>query len=406
MSGRLTKIKIDQAAPKEMDYFLWDGELKGFGVKICKGGRKAYVCQYRLAGGRAGKSRRYTIGAHGSPWTVDQARVKAKQILGQVAQGQDPSELKQEAKKEITVSELCDLYLKHGIGSKKDSTISTDRGRIERHIKPLIGRKKVREINRAEINKFLNAVAMGKTAVDQKTGLRGRAIVTGGKGTASRTLGLLGGIFTYAIDLGMLTSNPVHGVKKYPGKKSERFLSHDEFIRLGKALDDCQKRGLNLKALTIVKLLIFTGARKGEIETLKWESVDFSAGFLRFFDSKTGQKSVPMNSNAVDILAKFPRSEFSQFVFPAESGAGYYTGTTKVWRILRNNAKLQDVRLHDLRHSFASIAVSEGASLPMIGALLGHSNSETTLRYAHLQDDPLKAVSENIASTIGKAIKG
>ena len=144
MTGKLTKVGIDRAEPKANDYFLWDGELKGFGIKIARGGRKSYVCKYRAGSGRSAPTRRVTIGAHGSPWTVDQARGEARKLLGRAANGEDPAKEKQEAKKQITVSTLCDLYLEQGIGMKKASTIATDRGRIARHIKPLLGKKRFR----------------------------------------------------------------------------------------------------------------------------------------------------------------------------------------------------------------------------------------------------------------------
>ena len=404
MASKLKKNLVDKAKPQSKDYFLWDGELKGFGIKIAKGGRKSYVCKYRVGSGRTAPTRRMTIGAHGSPWTVDQARLEARKILGRAANGEDPAKEKQDEKKQITVAQLCDLYLESGVGTKKTSTIATDRGRIERHIKPLIGRKKVRDVTRADVKRFLQDVANGKTSVDEKTGLRGRAIVKGGEGTATRTVGLLGGIFSYAFDCGLIEINPVHGVKRFADKKGQRYLSQQELVVLGQSLIDGEERGLNLQALAIIKLLIFTGARKGEIEALRWDAVDFEGGYLRFEDSKTGQKAIPLNAGALEILSKIPRLDGSSFVFPAYRSDGHYQGTPKVWRIIRGMAGLNDVRMHDLRHSFASIAVSGGASLPIIGALLGHTDSATTQRYAHLHDDPLKAASETVGGKIAAAM--
>ena len=404
MAGKLTKSAIDAASPREEDYFLWDGELKGFGIKIAKGGRKSYVCKYRVGNGRTAPSRRMTIGAHSSPWTIDQARAEAKKLLGRAANGEDPAKEKQDEKKQVTVAQLCDLYLESGVSTKKASTIATDRGRIERHIKPLLGKKKVPDVTRADIKRFLQDVANGKTSLDQKTGLRGRAIVKGGKGTATRTVGLLGGIFSYAFDCGLIEINPVHGVKRFGDRKGQRYLNQQELVALGQALAKGEERGLNSQALAILKLLVFTGARKGEIETLLWDAVDFHGGYLRLADSKTGQKAIPLNAGALEILSKIARLEGSPFVFPAHRSEGHYEGTPKVWRIVRTMAGLDDVRLHDLRHSFASIAVSGGASLPIIGALLGHTDSSTTQRYAHLHDDPLKAASEAVGSKIAAAM--
>src|SRR5450631_3421171 len=264
-SPRITKTIVDGANPRPADYFVWDSELKGFGLKVSKGGRKTYVCQYRTAGGRTGDSRRLTIGAHGPPWTVELARAEAKKILGRAANGEDPAHEKQDLKKRLTVSELCDQYLLHGCATKKPSTLVTDRGRIERHIKPLIGRQKVLDITKADIKRFLQDVAHGKTATDIKTGKWGRAIVRGGEGTATRTVGLLGGIFAYAVDCGIIDTSPVLGVKRFADKKGNRYLSQQEFVALGAALSESEAGLENPTALAILKLLIFTGARKGEI---------------------------------------------------------------------------------------------------------------------------------------------
>jgi integrase len=407
--SKLTKTVVDSGLSRLTDYFIWDTELKGFGVKIAKGGRKTYVCQYRTKGGRGGECRRLTIGAHGAPWTAELARIEAKRILGQAANGDDPAARKQELKGLLTIAQLCDQYLQHGCATKKESTIATDRGRVERHIKPLLGRKKVPDVTRADIKRFLQDVANGKTATNVKTTLRGRAIVRGGKGTATRTVGLLGGIFTYAIDCGMIEVNPVVGIKRFADRKCDRYLSNRELAALGAALRRAKSIGENSAALAILELLVFTGARKGEIEALRWPEVDFDGRCLRLGDSKTGQKTIAINAEALRLLrALVPPSNpeprlAGKFVFPANRGDGYYKGTPRVWERVRAMAGLGDVRLHDLRHSFASVAVSMGASLPMIGALLGHADSSTTQRYAHLHDDPLRAASELIGNRIATA---
>jgi integrase len=323
---------------------------------------------------------------------------------GRAAHGEDPAREKQEDKKTITVSQLCDRYLEQGVDTKKASTIGTDRGRIERHIKPLLGIKMVPDVTRADIKRFLQDVANGTTSTDVKTGVHGRAIVRGGKGTASRTVGLLGRIFTYAFDCGLTEINPFRGVKRFTDNKGERYLSQKELVALGQSLHDGLEKGLNPQAIAILKLLVFTGARKGEIETLEWRAVDFQGGYLRLTDSKTGQKAIPLNAGALQVLADIKRLDKSPFVFPAHRSDGHYEGTPKVWRIIRSMAGIDDVRLHDLRHSFASIAVSGGASLPIIGALLGHTNSATTQRYAHLHDDPLKAASEAVGGKIAASL--
>ncbi len=401
---KLTKRSVDDAKSVGRDIFYWDSKLKGFGLKVTPAGKKAYVCQYRVGGGRCGVTRRYTIGIHGSPWTVDQARTEAKRILGLASNGKDPASAKQEQRAALTVAELCDLYVAEGCATKKASTLATDKGRIERHIKPLLGSLKVHSVTRAHVRRFLQDVATGKTAVDVKTKKRGRAIVKGGKGTATRTVGLLGGIFAYAVEHGIVAQNVVRGVKRFPDRKSERFLSEKELSDLGRVLRSLEEGGENAQAIAIIKLLIFTGARKGEIERLLWNEVDMERGLLQLGDSKTGQKVIVLNPPALRVLSEIERVGESPFVFPASKGDGHFEGVPKVWRRVRERAGLSDVRMHDLRHSFASVAVAGGASLPVIGALLGHKHSATTQRYAHLSNDPLHAVSRSVGQTLASAL--
>lgn len=397
---KISKSSIDKVRAADRDVLYWDVQMKGFGLKVTPKGKKTYICQYRVIGQKNAK--RFTIGTHGI-FTPDQARIEARKLLGLVANGQDPAEDKNLKKKELTVAQLCEQYLREGCSTKKPSTILTDRGRITRHIIPLLGKKKVPDISRNDIKKFLRDIADGKTSTDVKTGKFGRAIVTGGKGTASRTVGLLGGILSFAVDIGLIESNPVHGVKKFSDKRCDRFLSEQELLSLGKALRKAASEGANPNSIAILRLLIFTGARKGEIESLKWHEVDFERGSLRLDDSKTGQKIIPLNAGALQTLAMLPKFEGIDYVFPAANGQGYFVGTPKIWRKIRTIAGLTDMRMHDLRHSFASIAVSAGTSLPIIGALLGHRDSTTTQRYAHLSDDPLRNASELVDRRIKDA---
>lgn len=188
------------------------------------------------------------------------------------------------------------------------------------------------------------------------------------------------------------------------GHRVDRYLSQQELVALGDALREGIESGLNPLAIAIIKLLIFTGARKGEIESLKWNEVDFNGGYLRLADSKTGQKAIPLNAGALEVLLALPRLDGSGYVFPAHRSDGWYLGTPKVWKIVRAMAGIEDVRLHDLRHSFASIAVSGGASLPIIGALLGHANAATTQRYAHLHDAPLRAASDAVGRQLSASL--
>ena len=362
--------------------------------------------RYRANGGGRNAPRRQLRlkTSPGEVLSVDAARKLANLILADVAHGKDPQGDISAKRNEQTVADLCDLYLKEATDLKKESTIATDRGRIERHIKPLLGRKLVSEVETADIQKFMREVAAGKTAVDVKTRTRGRAMVTGGKGTASRTVGLLGGIFTYAVKRRIVAVNPVRGVERYPDQVGQRFLSEHELTKLGTALTELENEGANKAAIAILRLLTFTGARKSEITRLKWDEVDFNLSCLRLKDSKTGAKVIPLGPPAILILEKSKKKESTGFVFPAEAGKEAFQGTEKIWKKVRTKAGLADLRIHDLRHSFASVALASGDSLPLIGKLLGHRNIKTTSRYAHLADDPLKSAATRISNTIAEAM--
>lgn len=398
--SKLTKRTVDAAKVKDTDYFVWDDDLPGFGLRVFASGRKSYVIQYRSHG----RTRRFTIGPHG-PVTPNGARKKALILLGRIADGGDPAEEKTAARRDPTVGELCDLYLEEGCATKKPSTIATDRGRVERHIKPLLGKRRVRSVKRADIQKFLNDVATGKTKTDEKTGKHGRAIVRGGKGTATRTVGLLGGIFSFAVDKGLRPDNPAQGVKRFPDKKHERFLSTEEFARLGQALSRAEDEELNPSAIGAIRLLILTGCRKSEILGLQWENIDWDHSCLRLPDSKTGQKIVPLGAPALKVLSALSRLEGCPYVLIGAKLDRPYSGLQKVWNKIRKWAALDEVRVHDLRHSFASTGILGGHSLFVLGQLLGHKDPKTTQIYAHLADDTLRQVADRIANQIDAAMK-
>ncbi|WP_127145216.1 tyrosine-type recombinase/integrase [Pelagibacterium montanilacus] len=401
-NAKITKTLVDKSAPAERDQHFWDTEAKGFGLKITPTGSKVYVYQYRYPPRRGGKTMRVTIGKHGSPWTPDGARVRARELASLVANGQNPRALELAGDAAMTVAQLCDDYLLKGTGTKKASTLATDKGRIEAHIKPLLGTMRINEVTRADISAFQSDVAAGKTKKDTKTKARGRAIVTGGKGTAARTLGLLGGIFSYAVDAGLLETNPARGVKRYPDKRNERYLNAHELKTLGEMLDAPENKAVYPTAITIIRLLALTGARRGEIQNLKWSEVDLERSALRLDDSKTGQKIVRLNAPALDVLKNLIGGDAKPqgYVFPNSEGTGPYEGTSKVWSRLRKDTALGDVRLHDLRHTFASLAIAQGMPLAVIGKLLGHANASTTQRYAHLADDPVTAASDQLGATL------
>ncbi len=400
MKAKITKRAVDAASPGKRDTFLWDTEVMGLGLKVTPAGNRIYILQYRIGG----RLRRYTIGKHGSPWTPEEARDEAIRLRGLIAVGTDPAEEKGKARGELNVAALCDLYLSEGCTTKKPSTVATDTSRIERHIKPLLGRRSVKSITRADVERFMQDVAAGKTATNVKTGFRGRAIVTGGKGAARECVVLLGSIFTFAVNRGLRDDNPAWRIKKYQARTMERFLSAAELAQLGDALSTAHHEGENQFAVAAIRLLVLTGARKPEILTLKWEHVDMERGCLRLPDSKTGAKVIPLGAAALEALSEIPRIEGNPYVLPGLEGR-HFVGLQKTWERLRERAGLEDVRLHDLRHSFASVAVAGGDSLYLVGKVLGHQQARTTERYAHLADDPLKAVADKTAGRIAAAMK-
>ncbi|MDA5192670.1 site-specific integrase [Alphaproteobacteria bacterium LMG 31809] len=411
---------------------IWDSDVKGFGLRVNADGSKTYVLKYLFRGSQ----RWISIGKHGSPFTPDMARTEAMKLLGQAKAGIDPAEARKDARTAgKTVAELCDDYFKAAEAGtvltkfdvpKKASTLATDRRRIERHIKPLLGRKRVRDVTSDDIEDFLHDIAAGKTAADVKTGQQGRARVNGGKGTATRTVGLLGGIFSFAVKRRMRPDNPVQGVQRFKDNSSGRFLSNGELQTLGRTLADAEAAwenhetavrnwetaGKNDKrpkkpgdaenpiALKALRLLILTGARKSEILTLRWAWVDAERGFLRLPDSKSGAKLVPLGSAVLELISSLPHMANNPHVFPGAKAGQYLVGLAKVWERIRAKAQLPELRLHDLRHSFASAGAAGGDSLLLIGAILGHKDPKTTKQYTHLANDPVRAASERISGRI------
>ena len=405
--AKLTKRVVDGAAPDPngKQLIIWDSEVKGFALRVTPAGAKAYILNYRTAEGR---ERRFTIGKHGSPWTCEDARIKAADLLRAVSEGRDPMEEKADAKAAVTIKELADLYLSEGPAekpNKKASSWRADESNIRRHIVPLLGSKLAKAITQADVARFQRDVAAGKTATDEKTGLRGRAIVEGGKGTAARSLAVFGAMLQFGVGRALLPSNPAKGVKLYQGEKKERFLSETEVARLAETLAAMEAEGVvNPITAAAVRLLLLTGCRKNEVLGLRWDWVDFERSCLRLPDSKTGAKVVPLAAAALEVLAGLPRT--SEWALPASKGDGHLIGLPKVWEKLRDRAGLPGLRLHDLRHSFASFAVADGATLYMVGKVLGHKQTRTTEGYAHLASDPLNQVANRTANRISAAMKG
>jgi integrase len=384
------------------DSELFDTAVPNFRARRQKGEGVSYGVVYR---NNEGVLRRYTIGRHGAPWTPETARKEALRILGKVAGGHDPSAAKAAARKAETVSDLCDLYLADCEAGrlltrrrepKKSSTLLTDTGRIERHIKPLLGAMKVASVSRDDIERFLHAVADGKTAGRTKSPKKhGLANVRGGRGAATRTTGLLGAIFAYAVRKRMRPDNPVHGVTRYADRKRERRLSNDEYAALGEAL----RTGLSIwpPAVAAVRFLVLTGWRLGEALELEWSHVDLDRRTATLPDTKTGRSIRPLSRKACDVLNALPH--LSALVFPASRGSGRMTGFRKVWeRIAKLGNLPADITPHVLRHSLASLAGDLGFSEPTIAALIGHRGRSVTSRYVHSADAVLLAAADAVAN--------
>ena len=412
MPSQTKTITLDAVKRMEARTTLWDSRVTGFGVRRQKSEARTYLVKSRISN----QQRWFTIGRHGAPWTPETARREAIRILGDIATGVDLAAVRDEGKSAATISELCELYLQDAEGGKvltkfgvpkKPSTLATDKGRIVRHIKPLLGHRFVKDISSQDIKKFLNDLAAGKTNTDIKTGKHGRAIVRGGRGTATRTVGLLGGLLTYAIEKGLRSDgvNPVAGVKKFPDQKETRFLTVAEFSKLGHALSEMEAEGANPYGLAGIRLLMLTGCRKSEILNLKWDEVDFDNSCLRLPDSKTGGKVVIIGTPVIDLLKSIPSQAENLFVLPSARGNGNFVGLPKIWNRVRERAGLNWASLHILRHSFASFGAGSGFGLPIIGHLLGHKDFATTARYAKVAIDPAKIAANKISEGIANAIR-
>ncbi|PTM50416.1 site-specific integrase [Phreatobacter oligotrophus] len=437
-SAKLTKRSVDAITPRATEFCVWDAEVSGFGVRVRPSGAMSYLAMYRT-GGRNSPLRKVTLGSVGK-LTVEEARAAARTILAKAELGEDVAEQLSNARKAETISDLCDLYFKEAergvlIGKrgkpKKASTLTSDRGRITRHIKPLLGRKTVQEVTKADVERFLRDVASGRTATDVRTKKHGRAIVRGGQGTATRTVRLLGGIFTYAIELGMRQDNPVHGVRKFADGQSERFLSSEELSRLGAALREAETIGLpwnaNLDApgakhlprnpedrrtrlsphaTAAIRFLILTGLRLREALSLRWSDVDVERGLLFLPDTKTGRRTVVLGDSAMEILQSVPRISGFRFVFAGEKLDRPRSDLKRPWSIVTRAAGLEGVRLHDLRHTFASHGAAAGMGLTVVGRLLGHADIKTTNRYSHFDTGPLRRAADAAGAPIAAALNG
>lgn len=396
MKTRLTKTAVEAIAPGSRDVYAWDEAVAGFGCKITPAAKRIYVLKYRANGGQ----RWLTLGRHGEI-TTEQARIKAVKLRGAIAEGIDPSRIRDDRVAEPTINELADRYLsEHAEVRKKPSSAEEDRRNLALHVRPTLGETKAGDVTRQDILRLHHKLRATPTA-------------------ANRVNAVLGKMFELAEAWGIRpeASNPCRRIQKYKESSRDRFLSTDELNRLGKALDAAERDGEHPSGIAIIRLLLLTGCRRNEILTLQWSFVDFEHGCLRLPDTKTGAKVVHLGPPALDLLAGLPRFT-GPFVFPVARGtnvsrdrsrrvgAGHFVGIERIWQRARARAGIEDVRLHDLRHTFASWSVMGGASLHMVGQLLGHRQPGTTARYAHFAAAPQMAAAARVAGSIAGALRG
>jgi integrase len=380
---KLTDKTVKGITPPDKPYsYRWDDQLKGFGVRITDKGTKTFIYTYRT---RSGRQRRIKIGRWPT-WTVEAARRSARELALKVSQGQDPQADRQADREAPTMSDLAALYIEQHLPTKRPAPAKTDRYAIERLILPAIGQLKVAEVSRADITKIHRQLS-------EQTPYR-----------ANRILALLSVMFSLAINQGWIdrNRNPVTGLKRNQETARERYLTDDELSRLLSALADHHDQA----AADAIRLLMLTGARRGEVLSMRWCDVDFDAGRWSKPAHTTKQKKthhVPLSAPALSILARRQQMSTSTFVFPGRDGRGYRVDLKKPWSSICRQAGIDGLRLHDLRHSYASTLASAGLSLPIIGALLGHSQAATTQRYSHLIDEALRKATAKVGDVITSA---
>lgn len=381
---KLTKAQIDSAQTEGRDLFIWDGALPGFGIRVKSSGIKSFVVQYR---NRSGRSRRQTIGRYGR-LTLDEARRLARKELARVAHGSDPRQERIQKRQSATVAELAECYLtEYCPGRNKPSTIKANEWLLEKFIIPKLGRLTLDELTEDEVRSFHRSLR--KTPYN-----------------ANRARGLLSAMCGQAHTFNFRDKgwNPVSEVEPYKEVRRQRYLTIEELKRLAQALDEEERAGLiSPFVIAAIRLLILLGARRDEVRKMKWRLVDLERQVVIIDDHKTddtGPKVLPLNEAAVNILRSLPRDPSNPHVIQGSIPGQPYADLEKPWRKIRKRAGLDRVRLHDLRHSFASFSVSIGVPLRTVGGLLGQESLQATMRYAHLPDDPRRTASESVGNVI------
>ena len=371
------------ALKAEKDTVFWDSELLGFGVRVYPTGRKVYVVQTR-AGGKDGK--RVTVGRHGVI-SAEEARRRAALIVARIKAGEEPvpEPMAVMLAKGPTVADLAAVYLDQVVAVRlKPASAKTYRGVIEKHILPALGRKAALSVDHAAVTALHHGLAETPAM-------------------ANRAVEMLFRIYRAAEERELIPegSNPCRQVAMNRQRRHERFLTDEEFRRLGRVLDEAEQSGGSMaRAAMAIRLLLLTGCRKNEILSLRWDHVDLEAREMRLGDSKTGPRTVQLSPAATAVLARVPRIEGNPHVVPGTRRGSRMSGLQRPWVRIRKSAGLEDMRLHDCRHSFASRALALGESLPMIGRLLGHSQVQTTARYAHLARDSVHEAAQRVSIRI------
>jgi len=378
--GRINKTSVTRLKPGQT---IRDMELKGFGAR-----RQKSAASYFLQKKINGRVRWFTIGRHGEPWTPELARREALRLLRELAAGDEPGQQKTAEPEKPTLREAAALFLAEH-GPKLSARTRAEYERLIRlEICPELGSKHICDITRAQVSRF-------------HSGRGDRPAL------ANFSLAVLSKLFTWAEENGYRpdATNPCRGTKKFRRNVRERYLTISEFARLGAVLDSLDRDGRTSPLIiAAIRLLLFTGARLNEILTLKWSFVDRERRLLLLPTSKTGAKAITLNDAALTVLQNLQPRPGNPYVIAGHRRGGHLVNLQKPWRRIRAMAALDDVRLHDLRHTYASVAAASGASLPMIGKLLGHANTETTARYAHLADEPIQLLNEDIGNRIAAAM--
>lgn len=396
---KITKRLVDALNPDpDGEIFAWDSELKGFGVRMMPTGVASFILKYR---NREGRQRKMTLGRVGA-LTPEEARNLARQRLAEVAQGADPSAERNALRQSMTVAELCDAYVADADGRVKASTLAMDKSRIERHVKPLIGKRTVISLTPTDVAKMQIDIIAGKTAAPRAKGRGG--ITTGGKGVASRTVGMLGTILEFARKRKLIAENVARGIERPAERKQDRFLKAAEIKALGKAMRDALDDGESETPLAAIRFLLLTGCRRMEVLSLPEKWLDAEGSCIRFGDTKSGAQIRPIGASAFAAIEDTPRR--NGWVFPAARGKGHFVGLPKVLERLCGRAKLEDVTVHVLRHTFAATAAEMGYSELTIAGLLGHTVSGVTARYAHVADSALVAAADRVSARIAESLDG